>query len=171
MAAPIPAVSNGFTLTLDDQDIQAALTAMVGRISDMTPVLEDIGRVLQNIDEDAFAAEAGPFGPSWPDLSQVTKDRCASLGKWPGPLLQVTCGLATSISYQADAQRVIVGTGKACDAAYQFGMPKGYAGCTSLGCVGSEADQDQPLGCIPWLLSKLIANNRARITSSDMAGL
>ena len=116
--------SNGFTLTLDDQAVHAALTALAGRLGNLAPVMEDIGRALQNITEDAFAAEASPFGGAWPDLSPVTKARREALGKWPGPKLQMTAGgLAASIFYDADATRVVLGSPKIYAATHQFGRP------------------------------------------------
>lgn len=124
MAAPIPAVSDGFTLTLDDRQVQAALTALAGRLDHLRPALEDIGRALQNHTEDAFAAEASPFGGSWPDLSPVTKARRAKLGKWPGPMLQMSAGrLAASIFYDATDERVVLGAPKVYAATHQFGRP------------------------------------------------
>ena len=115
-------MSDGFTITLDSQQVQAALTALAGRLDHLKPALEDIGRALQNITEDAFAAEASPFGGAWPDLSPVTKARRAKLGKWPGPMLQMTAGgLAASIFYDANDQRVILGAPKVYAATQQFG--------------------------------------------------
>lgn len=124
-----------FTITINDAPVQAALTALLNRVTDLTPAMEDLGRALVNITEDAFQNEASPFGPAWPDLSDVTKKRRAAIGKWPGQKLQVTggAGLAGSISHDADATKVIVGAGKEYAAVQQFGQPKGASGRTRRG--------------------------------------
>ena len=114
--------NSGFTITLNSQQVQDALNDLAGRLDNLKPAMEDIGRALQNITEDAFAAEASPFGGAWPDLSPVTKARREALGKWPGPKLQMTAGgLAASIFYDADATRVVLGAPKVYAATQQFG--------------------------------------------------
>jgi hypothetical protein len=56
--------TSGFTVTLDDAQVQAALTRLTSRLANMTPIMEDVGRALGNLTEDAFQAE----GPGWPQL-------------------------------------------------------------------------------------------------------
>jgi len=34
------------TITIDDAQVRTALAKLVGRVSDMTPIMEDIGRAL-----------------------------------------------------------------------------------------------------------------------------
>ena len=93
-------MSDGFTITLDDQAVQAALTALSRRLSDLTPAMEDIGRVLVNITEDAFQSEASPFGGSWAQLSTSYVERPRHQGGRGGaahPILQRDGLLAGSI--------------------------------------------------------------------------
>ena len=123
---------SGFSITIDDAQVQAALTALITRVTDLRPAMEDLGRALVNITEDAFQAQTSPFGTPWPALSPVTQERRAAQGH-AGAMLQVTGGLAGSIHYAADATGVSVGAGKVYAAVHQFGQPKGASGRTSRG--------------------------------------
>ena len=44
---------------------------MTSRLANMTPIMEDVGRALGNLTEDAFQAE----GPGWPQLRPATVKR------------------------------------------------------------------------------------------------
>lgn len=105
----------GFTITLDDAQVQAALTRLTSRLANMTPIMEDVGRALGNLTEDAFQAE----GPGWPALKPVTVKRRGSAH----PILQASGGLAASITHGGDATGAWVGVGKQYAAAQQFGNP------------------------------------------------
>lgn len=61
-----------FTITIDDREVQAALTRLSNGIRNPTHAMQDIGRALGNITENAFQAEASPFGGKWPDLAEAT---------------------------------------------------------------------------------------------------
>ena len=115
------------TITIDDAEVRAGLGQLVARLAHMTPVMEDIGRALGNLTEDAFQAQ----GPGWPALRPVTVKRRGNAG----PILQVSggSGLAGSITHGGDATSAWVGASKVYAAAQQFGMPKGYAGKTKRG--------------------------------------
>jgi phage virion morphogenesis protein len=119
MAAP-------FTVTIDDRQVRAALTSLARQVADMKPAMEDIGRALGNLTEDAFQAE----GPGWPQLSAVTVARRGNAH----PILQVSAaGLAASITQGGDARRAWVGASKVYAAVHQFGQKKGASGRTRRG--------------------------------------
>jgi hypothetical protein len=59
------------TVTIDDAGVRAGLAKLVGRLAHMAPVMEDIGRALGNLTEDAFQAQ----WPGWPALRPVTVKR------------------------------------------------------------------------------------------------
>lgn len=108
--------TTGFTVTIDDAQVQAALTRLTARLGNMTPVMEDIGRALGNLTEDAFQAE----GPGWPQLRPATVKRRGSAH----PILQVSAGgLASSITHGGDATSAWVGASKVYAAVHQFGNP------------------------------------------------
>jgi phage virion morphogenesis protein len=117
--------SQPFTITIDDAQVQAALTDLIRRVTNPGPALADIGRALGNLTEDAFQAE----GPGWPPLSPVTVARRGRAH----PILQDTGGLAASITHGADATSAWVGASKVYAAVHQFGQPKGASGRTRRG--------------------------------------
>lgn len=105
--------TSGFTVTLDDAQVQAALTRLTSRLANMTPIMEDVGRALGNLTEDAFQAE----GPGWPQLRPATVKRRGSAH----PILQASGGLAASITHGATKDSAWVGTSKKYAAIHQFG--------------------------------------------------
>ncbi len=84
-----------FSITIDDAAVQAALARLASRLGNLTPIMQDIGRALGNLTEDAFQAE----GPGWPQLSPVTVARRGSAH----PILQDSGGLAASVTHGGDA--------------------------------------------------------------------
>ena len=114
-----------FTITLDDKQVQDGLAKLARHISDLTPVMEDIGAKLGNLTEDAFQAE----GPGWPQLS---KARVKQRGN-AHPILQDTGGLAASITHGGDRNSAWVGASKIYAAVHQFGQKKGASGTTRRG--------------------------------------
>ncbi|AUB83228.1 phage virion morphogenesis protein [Candidatus Thiodictyon syntrophicum] len=115
----------GITVTIDDAEVRAGLARVLAQLGNMAPVMEDIGRTLGNLTEDAFQAS----GPGWAALRPVTVARRGSAA----PILQVSGGLAGSITHGGDATKAWVGASKVYAAAQQFGMPQGYAGRTRRG--------------------------------------
>jgi len=105
----------GFTVTIDDAEVRAGLARVLAQLGNMAPVMEDIGRALGNLTEDAFQAS----GPGWAALRPVTVARRGSAG----PILQVSGGLAGSITHGGDATKAWVGASKVYAAAQQFGNP------------------------------------------------
>lgn len=110
-----------FSIEIQDAQLRTALERLAGRVRDASPVMEDIARALRNHTEDAFQDERSPFGPAWADLKPATKQRRAKRGHWPGPILQVTGGLAASVSSAAGADWASVGAAKVYAATHQFG--------------------------------------------------
>lgn len=104
------------TITIDDTQVQATLSRLISRVSNLTPIMEDVGRALGNLTEDAFQAE----GPGWPQLRPVTVKRRGSAH----PILQQSAGgLAASITHGGDRGGAWVGAGKIYAAVHQFGNP------------------------------------------------
>lgn len=118
MAAP-------FSITVDDAQVQAAITRLIRHVSDLTPIMEDIGAGLGNLTEDAFQAE----GPGWPQLRPATVKKRGSAH----PILQVDGQLAASITHGGDRNSAWVGASKVYAAVHQFGQPKGASGTTRRG--------------------------------------
>ena len=109
-------MSAPFTITIDDAQVQAALTKLSRHVTNLTPIMEDIGAKLGDLTEDAFQAE----GPGWPALKPATVKRRGSVH----PILQVSAGgLAASITHGGDATSAWVGASKVYAAVHQFGNP------------------------------------------------
>ena len=43
-----------FSITVDDAQVHASLARLIRHVSDLTPIMEDIGRGLGNLTHDAF---------------------------------------------------------------------------------------------------------------------
>ncbi|MBP8283286.1 MAG: phage virion morphogenesis protein [Chromatiaceae bacterium] len=103
-----------FTITVDDAQVQAALSRLIRHVSDLTPIMEDIGRGLGNLTHDAFLNE----GPGWPQLQPATVKQRGSAH----PILRQSAGgLAASITHGGDRNSAWVGASKIYAAIHQFG--------------------------------------------------
>ena len=114
-----------FTITLDDAQVQAGLARLMRHVTDLTPIMEDIGAALGNLTEDAFQAE----GPGWPQLKPSTVKKRGNAH----PILQVDGLLAASITHGGDRNSAWVGASKKYAAVQQFGQKKGASGTTRRG--------------------------------------
>jgi phage gpG-like protein len=93
----------------------------------MTPAMEDLGRALANIAEDAFQSETDPWGNAWEELSDAYVARPRNKGGRGGdahPILQVTGQLAATLSHRGDDHSAWVGLGKVYGAAVTLGDPE-----------------------------------------------
>ena len=105
-----------FTITIDDKQVKDGLAKLVRHVSDLTPIMEDIGRGLGNLTHDAFLNE----GPGWPALKPVTVARRGSAH----PILRQSAGgLSASITHGGDRDSAWVGASKIYAAVHQFGNP------------------------------------------------
>lgn len=108
-----------FTVELDHQRLQAALRNIEWAVGDLAPLMRGIAAELASQTEENFAEEGRP---DWEPLSEVTTERRAKHGNWPGQMLQVSAaGLAASITTQATDSSALVGSNKPYAAMMQFG--------------------------------------------------
>lgn len=117
-----------FVVDADTREVRAVLSRLAARLSDLTPAMEDVGRVLANIAEDAFESETDPWGNAWEELSAAYVARPRERGGRGGeahPILQVSggSGLAGSLSHGGDAHSAFVALGKVYGAAVTLGNP------------------------------------------------
>lgn len=112
-----------FDVTVQSAEVAAALARARERLADLTPLMEDIGRALGNLTEDAIQAERSPFGPAWRPLTPdyVLRPRPHGRGGDASPMLQLTGGLAASITHGGDANTAWVRASKRYAAIHQFG--------------------------------------------------
>ena len=111
----------GVSVTLDDRQVQAALKRLVGQVTDLRPVLDDLAQVVVTRADLSFRGEQSPLGAAWAELSDVTLRRRRGSS---AQILSDTRILSNSISAQpASAHEVIVGTAIKYAAVHQFGNP------------------------------------------------
>lgn len=108
------------TIEINDDAISQALGSALGRLDDMTPVMQAIGRQLQESTIRRFAAGQAPDGTPWAANSPVTLARKRD----PRPLFGISGMLNSQISYEADASSVQVGSNRIYAAMMQFGGTK-----------------------------------------------
>jgi phage virion morphogenesis protein len=122
-----------FTIELEHQRLQQALSKVEWAIGDLTPLMRGIAAELASQTEQNFENEGRP---QWPELSDTTTERRAKKGNWPGQILQVSAaGLAASITTLATDSSALVGSNKP------------YAAMMQLG--GDQADFPHLWGDIP----------------------
>lgn len=93
--------------------IERALAGLVARFGDLTPLMEGIGLTLESATIDRFDTETAPDGSKWkPSLRAKTEG---------GKTLTDTSQLRSSVTSEADATSVAVGTNKIYAGAHQFG--------------------------------------------------
>jgi phage virion morphogenesis protein len=84
--------------------------------------MQSIAAELASQTEENFEHEGRP---EWPELSDVTTEKRAKHGHWPGQILQVSAaGLAASITTHATDSSAMVGSNKPYAAMMQFGGNK-----------------------------------------------
>ncbi|MCY4427386.1 MAG: phage virion morphogenesis protein [Halieaceae bacterium] len=120
-------------IELDNKRVLAAINRLIQASTDLTPAMRVIAGHLEAGVERAFATETAPDGKAWPALSEVTRERRAAKGKWPGKKLQVQTDLLGSITSDHSATEAVVGTNLVYATTHQFGANKGAFGITSRG--------------------------------------
>jgi phage virion morphogenesis protein len=126
-------------VTLEDQQVQAALSRLSARVDDLRPVLADVGEELVTRIVDTFERETDPWGEPWQPHAQSTRRaraRRAAGGKTGTQryrralfgamrLLQDTGALRSSIEVQSVSRdQVTVGSRMAYAAVHQFGSAR-----------------------------------------------
>lgn len=107
------------TIELKHQRLQQALSQIEDAIGDLTPLMQSIAAELASQTEENFEHEGRP---EWPELSDVTTEKRAKHGHWPGQMLQVSAGgLAASITTHTTDNSAMVGSNKPYAAMMQFG--------------------------------------------------
>ena len=85
--------------------------------------MKNIAGIFASSTQDNFAEEGIP--DKWVDLSEVTKNLRKEINKYPGPILQVTGQLATSVNTYYDNDSAVIGSNLAYAAIHQLGGQAG----------------------------------------------
>ena len=128
------------TLEINDSEINTALSRLARAVTDLTPVMQDIGEEMVASTRERFIAGVSPEGAAWAPKSQTTIDAYKRRGKKvdPRPLWGPSGDLSKLFSAHANPDVVIWGTNVIYAAVMLFGAAKGALGRTSRG------------GPVPW---------------------
>lgn len=109
------------TIQINDQEILAALSALATAANRLEPALDEIGGAVQASIQFNFSGQHDPDGNAWEPLSDATLENRRG---GSGQILRDTGRLNRSITYNAQAESVEIGS----DAVYanmqQFGGQK-----------------------------------------------
>jgi len=93
------------------KEIAPRLAQLAARLADLTPVMEDIGAILERNVQLRFDAKADPAGRAWKPLAASTRVAYAKAGV-AGSLLERTRLMRESLNSQAGKDSVVIGFGR-----------------------------------------------------------
>ena len=114
-------MAHRFSASVTDSGLRQALAGLSGSARDLSRPMDDIGRMLMSSIDARFERQADPDGRPWAPLKPSTiKDRQRK-GYGPREILTRSRRLRQSITREADASSVTVGTHIPYAAIHQFG--------------------------------------------------
>lgn len=124
------------TQEINIDEITPMLDRLRVSLSNMTPVMQDLGELMVRQTKDRFPDGIGPDGSRWAPKSPVTMQRYGSRRSNridPRPLFGPSGRLSSEISYQAGPTSVEWGSNLIYAGVMQFGAARGAFGTTSRG--------------------------------------
>ena len=113
-------------VAFDDREVRDALERLARAGADLAPAMREIGDVLTSSAKDRFRDERAPDGAPWAPLSPVTRARKR---RNRDRILTEEGHLRGTLTYQAGADEVVVGSPLIYAGVHQFGAPAGtFAG-------------------------------------------
>jgi len=113
---------------IKDKGVSAYLTAIAASITNLRPLMKEVGVTVRDNTLMTFRDSRSPDGAAWAGLSKVTKSR-----RRGGKPLQDTGRLRSSITFIASSNSVSIGTNVIYAKTHQFGAAKGAFGSTRRG--------------------------------------
>ena len=126
-----------FTITVEDKDVRATLSALAARASNLQPVMQTLGEDIVERAKQRFATSTGPDGKRWAPNSRVTIERYiaskggfgkkgitqkgAGLAMSKKPLIGHGLDLSRQFFVRTDSRSVTVGNTMIYAAIQQFG--------------------------------------------------
>lgn len=112
-------------ISIKDAEVEELLDRILKNLGDLTPAMKIIGATVRTSVIRNFEKSGRP--KKWKKHSKITEKR---RGKGARILMDqgLGAGLAGSINYRADSEKVVVGTPKIYGAVHQFGAKKGSFG-------------------------------------------
>ena len=92
-------------------EVKTTLTRFFQNIP-LTPILPEIEQIINFGIQEQFETEGKYFGSGWEPLKESTIKRRQSKKKWPGKILQVTGGLASSVTSDSQNASLVIGLSK-----------------------------------------------------------
>lgn len=122
-------------IELTEEQIEADLQRLASSLTDLTPLMQDLGEALSDSTEDRFAQGTAPDGTAWAPKAQATLDAYRARGDRVDfrPLFGPSGRLSSEISYVAGPASVEIGSSLIYAAVQQFGAGKGAFGTASNG--------------------------------------
>jgi phage virion morphogenesis protein len=132
------------SIKINEDEITAVLDRLQKHLTDMTPVMSEIGEMLVDSTKQRFTQGASPEGRAWAPKSQTTIDAYIARGDRVDfrPLFGPTGRLSSEINYQATDTSVEWGSALIQAAVMHFGAAKGAFGSDTSG-------RSIPWGTIP----------------------
>lgn len=122
-------------VTFNTAQAQAVLDELARRVTDKTPLMEDIGELMIESTRQNFIEGSSPEGIAWAPKAQSTIDAYAARGETVSlkPLIGPSKTLSTTIFSQATPDSAFWGSNMIQSAVMQFGASKGQFGTASNG--------------------------------------
>lgn len=138
-------------VNLNTDAITDALAGLMASLSDMTPIMNEIGAHLRDTTEDRFKTGKGPDGAAWAPRSPATLKRYAKLGLTPGKVpLTLTGAMSNAIFHSYGPTFAEVGSNAIQAAVMQFGAAQGQFGAfIGRDKLGRDHFHHLPWGDIP----------------------
>ena len=114
----------------DDSEVRRALDRLARAGTDLAPAMRDIGEHLLHSTRERFSDQTSPGGTPWAPLTEATKQRKR---RNRDKILTRDGFLRGTLTYQADADSVEVGSPLIYAGTHQFGAKKGAFGSTAKG--------------------------------------
>ena len=115
--------SEPIEIKFENKEVLDKILEVAKQCEDLRPLMKNIAGIFASSTEDNFAEEGRP--DKWVDLSEVTKNLRKEINKYPGPILQVTGQLATSVNTYYDNDSAVIGSNLAYAAIHQLGGDAG----------------------------------------------
>lgn len=116
-------------IDFDMSQAEAVLLQVAARVTDMRPVMDQIGEVLVETTIDRFKTDTAPDGTAWAPNTEATLKR----KRGTKPLIGNSRVLSQAISYEATETSVSWGSNLIYAAVHQLGAGKGVFGTMANG--------------------------------------
>jgi phage virion morphogenesis protein len=149
------------TIEINDAAVTAALDAATRVLTDMTPLMQEIGDALVVSTKRRFGQGVAPDGSKWAPKAPATLAKSTD----SRPLFGPSGMLSSQISYEASADSVLIGSNRIYAAMMQFGgtkakFPHLWGDIPARPFLGySDADVEEVLEIISATLADALSGN------------